>query len=156
MKCFLLLFISVVFGIPQLNAQTPEKWKTYNHKNGYTIQLPDFLEEGLLVAGGSLQWYTTKTNNEVEVTVEWWGNGSQDELEASYLRELKTYPDAIYKVLKPGWFVISGREKEEPYNIYYNKTINKNGRSFHLRITYPETSKALMDKVLGRISASFK
>ena len=63
------------------------------------------------------------------------------------------YGNLGYKILKDNWFVISGKKGNE---IYYFKTIIKNGKTHYLRISYPISQKDIFDSILPRISKSFR
>ncbi|MCW3465197.1 hypothetical protein [Chitinophaga nivalis] len=145
-----------LFCLFTLTASSQTTWKTYPHKNGFTLQLPDYFKEGLLVAGGTLQWYPTDIDNDISVTVEIWGEGTQASLQTSYEQELQTAEEVVYKTIKPGWYVISGYMTDGIRFICYQKSIIKNNVLYHLRIRYPENRKALFDGILGKIAASFK
>ncbi|MFX1705562.1 hypothetical protein PV783_16465 [Chitinophaga sp. CC14] len=156
MKHSFILTLSIILCLTALTGKSQTTWKTFNHKNGFTIQLPDYFKEGLLVAGGTLQWYTTDIDHEISVTVEMWGNGTQKELQSYYDNDLKSDKRVVYKTIKPMWYVISGHEMDGIPYIFYHKSIIRSGLLYHLRIRYPENEKLLFDKILGKISASFK
>lgn len=156
MKHLSTLFLSMIFCLIAFTAKSQSAWKTFNHKNGYTLQLPDYFKEGSLVAGGTLQWYPTKLDNDISVTVEMWGNGTQEELQSYYNNDLKSEKGITYKIIKPTWYVISGHLTDGIEFIFYQKSIIRNGALYHLRIRYPENQKQLFDGILGKISASFK
>ncbi|SEW52177.1 hypothetical protein [Chitinophaga arvensicola] len=149
-----LLATLLCFATHAANAQTA--WKTFKHKNGFSLQLPGYFKEGLLVAAETLQWYTTDLDREISVTVEMWGHRTQADFQSDYNRNLKSEKDIVYSVIKPNWYVISGHEKDGIDYIFYQKSILKNDTQYHLRIRYPENEKARMDTILGKISASFR
>jgi len=134
----------------QGTAQTV--WKTFNHENGFTIQLPNYFSKGLLVAAGTLQYFDNKIDDSISLSVESFGHGNSAELQSTYENDLTTYKGISYKVIKPNWYVISGQNEE---GIFYNKSIIRNGVQHHLRITYPVHEKALFDAILPRLSSSF-
>lgn len=134
-----------------VSAQTA--WKTFTHHNGFTLQLPGYFKKGLLVASGTLQYFDTKIDKNILVSVETFGIGTTAELQDSYNNDLKLYKGVSYNVLKPAWYVLSGQNEE---GIFYNKSIIKHGLQHHLRIIYPATQKPLFDSILSRISFSFK
>ncbi|MCU7548748.1 hypothetical protein OCK74_06445 [Chitinophagaceae bacterium LB-8] len=153
MRQTLITILIILYSVvsPQLFAQT--HWRTFDHKNGYTIQLPSYFSTGLLVAGGTLQWYDNTKDKEIEITVETFGNSSLGNLMGEFDSEQSTFTKVSYRVLKPSWYVISGESEQ---GISYMKTILKNGVLYHLRITYPPTQKLLMDTWIPKIAASFK
>lgn len=150
------LLLTTMLCLAGLSGKSQTTWKTYDHPNGFTLQLPDYFREGLLVAGGSLQWYPADMDHDIGVSVEMWGNGTQAELLSSYEQDIKSYPRTVYKTIKPGWYVMSGHLTDGIEFIFYNKTIIKNGVQYHLRIRYPVDQKKRFDDILGKISASFK
>lgn len=146
----------VMLCFSTLTGSSQTNWKTFKHKNGYSLQLPDYFKEGLLVAAGTLQWYPTDIDPEISVTVEMWGDGTQAELQSDYNSRLKSEKDVVYSVIKPNWYVISGHEEDGIEFIFYLKSIIKNDTKYNLRIRYPKNQKARMDAILGKIAASFK
>lgn len=143
------IFIIVSYGI----AKGQNTWNRFNNKNGFTIELPSYFSEGLLVSGGTLQWFKNTIGGDIELSVESFGNGTLKDLDESYRSDLEAYKNITYKVKNAKWYVISGQDEE---GIYYCKTIIKDGKQHHLRIIYQPENKVLLDKILGRISKSFK
>lgn len=146
-----LLLISFLF-FSSINAQS--NWTKYNVQLGGEIELPSEFKKGILVASETLQWFECIKYPEIEVTIESFGTGTEAELNQTYNNDLKSFKGIVYKVKKANWFVISGINEDR--NIFYNKSIIKNGVQFHLRITYPKTYKSYMNKILSKISNSFK
>ncbi|MGX7668736.1 hypothetical protein [Flavobacterium pedocola] len=144
-------FLLLLFCISAANAQT--KWKTFTAQYGVSVELPDYFSKGILVAGGTLQWFNNKVNKDFELTIESFGNGSGKDLEETYKNDLKNEKNIVYKVKRNTWYVISGKNED---GIYYHKSIIKNGIQFHLRIIYPEKDKQFAESIIGRISTSFK
>ena len=126
-------------------------WKTFNHKYGFTIQLPNYFSIGSLTASG-LQYYTTDIDQNIMVAVESSGDGSQTGLIKDYQMRLNSEEGIKYKVLRDNWFVVSGENSE---GVYYYKGIIKGGQSYFLMISYPSVHKDLMDNILPKISKSF-
>ena len=135
-----------------INAQS--NWTEFNVQLGGKIELPSEFKKGILVAAGTLQWFECIKYPEIEVTIESFGTGTEAELNQTYNNDLKSFKGIVYRVKKANWFVISGINEDR--NIFYNKSIIKNGVQFHLRITYPKTYKSYMNKILSKISNSFK
>jgi hypothetical protein len=135
-----------------INAQS--NWTKYNVQFGGEVELPSDFKKGVLVASGTLQWFESIKYPEIEITIESFGTGTEAELDKTYKDDLKSFNGIVYKVKKNNWFVISGVNEDK--NIFYNKSIIKNGVQFHLRITYPEKHKTYMNKILSKISNSFK
>jgi len=129
-------------------------WKKHIVQYNGSIELPTDFKKGLLVASGTLQWFNSIKYPDIEITIESFGTGNEQELEKTYQEDIKRFKGIVYKVKKSNWFVISG--KGDDGYIFYNKSIIKNGIQFHLRITYLEKNKKYMDAVLSRISNSFK
>jgi len=141
-------------SVPSKNeeSKTDDNWKTFNHKFGYTIQLPNYFSIGPLTAS-SIQYYTTDLDENIMIGVESLGEGSQTSIIKDYQTYLKTTDGITYKVLKENWFVISGQNGND---IFYYKMIVKNNQTHFLMITYPKAQKDLFDNILPRISKSFE
>lgn len=153
-KLLPLLFAGFILtGLSSFASAQTTKWKIFTHHNGFTIQLPAYFKKGLLVAGGTLQYYEATSYGSVSVSVETFGIGTVTELQSSYETDVKNYSNISYKVLKSTWYVISGQDDQ---GIFYNKSIIKNGVQHHLRISYPPNQKAVFDGLLSKITASFK
>jgi hypothetical protein len=128
---YIITFLLCLFSTQAVSQTT---WKTFNHKNGFTIQLPDYFKTGLLVAGETLQYYTTEKDNQIYLNVETAGEGTQETLQSSFNADLKS-DEIAYKLLKPTWYVVSGKQEGD---IFYNKTIIKDGVLYCLNYSYSE------------------
>lgn len=148
MKNFILLML---FAASIANAQT-KNWKTFNHKYGFKIELPSYFNIGSLTHSG-IQYYTTDLNENIMVAVETIGEGSNGSLAKDFQMEINSTKGIGYKILKDTWYVISGKEGGE---IFYMKTIIKNGQTHYLRISYQTSQKEIFDSILPRISKSFR
>lgn len=146
-----ILFVILIFCLNCVNGQT--KWKTFDSEYGITIELPEYFSKGILVAGGTLQWFNNTIDEDIQLSIESFGNGTIKDLNESYKNDLKNEKNVTYKAKKNTWYVISGINEN---GIFYNKSIIKNGIQFHLRIIYQEKNKKLVDNLIGRISSSFK
>lgn len=133
-------------------SSSSDSWKTFNHKYGFALELPNYFKEGSLTASG-IQYYINDLNDNITIMVETVGEGSNASLKDDYQFQLKSSEGCDYKILKDNWFVLSGQDKE---GIYYQKTILKNGQTHYLSIRYPTTQKDIFDNILPRISKSFK
>lgn len=135
------------------NVIISKDWKTFNHKYGFSIDLPNNFEEGLLANSG-LQWYTLNGDmNDFYICVETIGEGNSESLRNDY----KLYSEeknVSYKVYKSTSFVVSGIDDDE--KIYYFKAFVKNNQTHYLRITYPNSMKNQIEPLIARISESFK
>jgi len=81
------------------------------------------------------------------------GSGS---IAGKYREELNTIggnKTVTYKLLKDNFFVVSGYKGD---NVYYQKTVNNNGKLKTFYTEYPRSKKAEMDPVTVRMSRSFK
>lgn len=146
------LFILLVFiYISKVNGQTT--WKKFISFNGISIELPDYFSKGILVAGGTLQWFDNKIDKDIQLSIESFGSGTIKDLEETFQNDLKNEKNITYKVKKKTWYVISGINED---GIFYNKSIIKNGIQYHLRIIYQIKNKKLLESLIGRISSSFK
>src|SRR6476661_8431353 len=147
------ILICSLLALIFISVHSQIKWSSYNHKNGFVIQLPDFFSTGSLVAGGTLQWFNNTVDQNIELAIETFGKGNSTELHKSFQSEQGNFTTVTYKVSKHTWFVISG---ETDIGILYVKGIIRNGVQHFIRITYPASQKALMDGLLPKISSSFK
>jgi hypothetical protein len=146
-----ILLISFLFCINFVIGQT--KWKPFESEYGITVELPEYFSKGILVAGGTLQWFNNTIYDEIQLSIESFGNGTIKDLEETYKSDVKNEENITYKVKKNTWYVISGKNED---GIFYNKSIIKNGIQFHLRIIYQYKNKRLVENLIGRISSSFK
>jgi hypothetical protein len=129
-----------------------DTWKKFNHKYGFTIELPSYFSKGALTASG-IQYYINDLNDNITVTVETIGEGSISSLTNEYQSTINSSSGVDYKILKENWFVVSGQDEE---GIYYLKTLVKNGQTHFLAVRYPVSQKDIFDSILPRISKSFK
>jgi hypothetical protein len=146
-----IIFILLLLYLNFVNGQT--NWKTINLQNGITIELPEYFSKGILVAGGTLQWFNNTIDDDIQLSIESFGNGTIKDLQESYKSDLENEDNITYKIKKDTWYVISGKNEN---GIFYNKSIIKNGIQFHLRIIYQEKNKHIVETLLGKISSSFK
>jgi hypothetical protein len=146
-----IIFILLLLYLNFVNGQT--NWKTINLQSGITIELPEYFSKGILVAGGTLQWFNNTIDDDIQLSVESFGNGTIKDLQESYKSDLENEDNITYKIKKDTWYVISGKNEN---GIFYNKSIIKNGIQFHLRIIYQEKNKHIVETLLGKISSSFK
>lgn len=158
MKHMLSINLIFTFTLISIAGHSQTTWKTFKHKNGYVIQLPNYFSTGLLVAAGTLQWYDNTLDKNIQLTVESFGNGgvSDSAFQFEYISAQSTFKTITYKVIKPTWFVITGEEEDDELGIGYEKTIIRNGNQYNLRISYPKNKQALLNTIIPRISASFK
>ena len=149
MKLFTTLFFVLAFCT---SASAQIKWKTFWHHNkNYTINLPDFFTDGGTTASG-IHYYNTDFDPAISVLVEGQGAANTETLTDDYLKAAGE-KGVSYKLFKPTWYVISGRNKDGSY--FYHKAILSKGFLYLLRITYPVTQKGLFDLTLPRIVKSF-
>lgn len=133
-------------------TSTNDSWITFNHKYGFTIELPNYFKEGALTASG-IQYYINDFSDDIMITVETTGEGSNSSLVNDYQNTINSESWVDYKVLKNNWYVVSGQNQQ---GIYYFRTFVKNGQTHYLRIEYPVSKKDIFDSLLPRISKSFK
>ena len=83
-------------------------------------------------------------------------NLDNDSVKTSYEKSLKQMSEegrvVTYKVMKKGWFVISGSHTD---NIFYSKTIHRGDTFVTFMIEYPAAERATYDKSTARIARSF-
>lgn len=115
-----ILFVLLIFYVNSINGQN--KWKTFDSEYGITIELPEYFSKGILVAGGTLQWFNNTIDNDIQLSIESFGSGTIKDLYESYLSDLKNETNVTYKVKKNTWYVISGKNED---GIFYNKSISK-------------------------------
>lgn len=80
------------------NAQTKD-WKTFNLKYGFRIELPNYFNIGSLTNSG-IQYYTTELNENIMVTVETIGEGTNGSLAKDFQMEINSTKGIGYKILK--------------------------------------------------------
>ncbi len=145
-----------IYTLIKASANTNHGWKTFKHKYGFSIELPDYFSEGILT-NDATQSYTDEliedAMNKSNITVETIGEGSQTSLAATYQSTLTSSENVVYKVLQNNWFVITGQDVN---GIYYLKTMIKNGQTHYLSVRYPVSQKERFDKILPRIANSFQ
>jgi hypothetical protein len=134
-----ILFVLIIFCLNCVNGQT--KWKTFDSQYGITI------------AGGTLQWFNNSIDDDIQLSIESFGNGTIKDLNESYKGDLKNEKNITYKTKKNTWYVISGKNEN---GIFYYKSNIKNGIQFHLSIIYQKKNKKLVENLIGRISSSLK
>jgi hypothetical protein len=69
-----ILFVLLIFCLNCVNGQT--KWKTFDSEYGITIELPEYISKGILVAGGTLQWFNNTIDDDIQLSIESFGNGT--------------------------------------------------------------------------------
>jgi hypothetical protein len=133
-------------------TSTNNSWITFNHRYGFSIELPNYFKEGALTAS-AIQYYVNDLNDDIIISVETTGEGSMSSLANDYQNTINSESGVDYKVLKNNWYVVSGQNQQD---IYYFRTFFKNGQTHYLRIEYPVSKKDIFDSLLPRISKSFK
>jgi hypothetical protein len=133
--------------------------RTYtNARFDYSIAYPaNLLYPQGESANGDGQKFLSKDGHD-ELIV--WGsnNALNERLKDVYERESVSSSDhpkrvVSYKVLKPNWFVVSGREVDR---IFYQKTILTGDVFKSFRIEYSVSDKARFDQIIKRIEKSFR
>jgi len=136
-----------------------ETYRTYsNARFDYSIAYPaNLLYPQGESANGDGQKFLSKDGH-AELIV--WGsnNALNERLKDVYERESGVSSDhpkrvVSYKVLKPEWFVISGRED---HRIFYQKTFLKGDVFKSFRIEYSDSDNARFDQIIKRIEKSFR
>ena len=145
-----------VYTAIKASANANHGWKTFKHKYGFSIELPDYFSEGIL-SGSGIQSYTDNLTQDVmnksNIIIETLGEGSQASLATAYHSTLKSSDNVVYNVLQNNWFVVTGQDAN---GIYYLKTTVKNGQTHYLSVRYPVSQKEQFDKILPRIVSSFQ
>jgi len=149
--------VIILASLTMITAQ--ENYKTYsNARFDYSIAYPaNILYPQGESANGDGQKFLSKDGH-AELIV--WGsnNALNERLKDVYERESGASSDhpkrvVSYKVLKPNWFVISGRED---HRIFYQKTILRGDVFKSFRIEYSDSDKARFDQIIKRIEKSFR
>ena len=133
-------------------TSTNDSWITFNHRYGFSIELPNYFKEGALTAS-AIQYYVNDLNDDILISVATTGEGTMSSLANDYQNTINSENWVEYKVLKNNWYVVSGQDQQ---GIYYLRTFVKNGQTHYLRIEYPRSKKDIFDSLLPRISKSFK
>ena len=145
--------VSNELGKNNENVIISKQWKTFNHKYGFSIELPNDFKEGILANSG-LQWYTLNGDmNNFYIYVETIGEGNIESLKNDY-KLYSEIENVSYKVYKSTFFIVSGIDSDG--KIYYFKAFIKNRQTHYLRITYPTSMKNQVEPLIPRISKSFK
>jgi len=149
MKHLALFLILIVLCSTESKGQL--KWKTFTHKNGFSISLPNYFKQGIYVA--TLQYYDNNLDSTIDLAVETVGSGTKADLIKNYNSEIQSNKKISYSLLKAKWYVVSGIDDNI---IYYDKIILKHDILYRLTIRYPSEKKETVDKILGKIAESFK
>jgi len=130
-------------------------WKKFNHKYGFTIQLPNHFKEATLTASGIQYYESDAIGDDVMIMVETFGSkGNETErLFDNYNSALKDNKNITYKHLEKDHFVVSGYDDT---GIYYIRYIENKEYNFFLRIQYSRQNKIAMDELVPKIARSFR
>ncbi|WP_295455752.1 hypothetical protein [uncultured Thiodictyon sp.] len=135
-------------------------YRTYhNARFGYAIDYP----AGILYPQGEAdngdgQRFLTK-DADASLSVYGSNNALDQSLEEAYLEAarggLADDPKRVvtYKVIKPGWFVVSGVNGG---TVFYQKTLSAGDQFLTFILEYPEGKKSLFDPIVKRVATSFK
>jgi hypothetical protein len=150
--------LATLFGF-LLTVVAQDQYRTYrNSRFTYSISYPaNLLYPQGESANGDGQRFLSK-DGRAELIV--WGsnNALNEKLRDVYERETSAgagHPKRIvtYKILQPGWFVVSGSEAGR---IFYQKTMLKGDVFKTFRAEYDESDKARFNPIVKRIEKSFK
>jgi hypothetical protein len=144
---------TIIIFIYTINLSGQTVWEKFTSFDRITIELPNYFSKGILVAGGTLQWFNNSLDNNIQLNIESFGNGTIKDLNDNFKTDLLNEKNVTYKVKKNKGYVISGINED---GIFYNKSIIKNGIQYHLRIIYQTKNKDLVESLIGKISSSFK
>ncbi len=126
MKCFYIVIATALLISVTNSANSQTKWKTLTHSNGFTIQLPSYFKKGLLVAAGTFQYFDNSIHNQISVSVESFGNGTNSDLKFSFNDDLKSHKGIIYQLFKRNWYVISGQNEDGIFTIKVSSRMEYN------------------------------
>lgn len=151
MRKLTILFAILILAVGAL-AQT--RYKTYsNARFGYTISYPsDLLTPQGEADNGDGQIFT---DDGVEMRVFGSNMLANGTLQKEYNALVKEKGASVtYKVFKPNFFVVSGKENGK---IFYQKTMKGAGGAFFtFMIEYDETQRQIYDPVVVKMVKSFK
>ncbi|MDQ6785896.1 MAG: hypothetical protein M3033_03640 [Acidobacteriota bacterium] len=148
----LLLVVILLLAFLPTNAQT--KYKTYsNARYAYSISYPsDLLKPQGEADNGDGQVF--KDGEKAEMRVYGSHNALGQTLKLVYQEATSELGTGLtYKILKPTFFVVSGKKDGR---IYYRKTVKRGSDFLTFTIEYGETEREIYDKATARIAASFK
>lgn len=140
-----------------LAASRPDEviYETYrNEAFDYAIPYPANIFEAQADIGHNHGRSFATSDGSVSLVVYATENGSSELLKREYDLELKTPEQhATYKVLRRGWFVISGYKGDK---VFYQRTRLKDGLLKTFRIEYPASEKPYFDPVTEQLSFNFR
>ena len=151
---FLLALTTVCLLVGIVSAAQTPTYQTYtNVRFAYSVSYPANLlkPQGEAENGDGQAFRAADGRAEMRV----WGgyNVNNDSLRAVYDQAVNEWGAGIsYKVLKPGWFVVSALVNGK---IHYRKTMLRKDVLKTFEIEYDESQKATYDQVTARIAKSF-
>jgi hypothetical protein len=160
MRTHKITMIVVVFFLPVLmQGQAPNDFQTYrNARFNYSISYPAniLVPQGEADNGDGQKFVSRDGRTEMIV---YGANNSLDKtLRQLYDAESSSTAGGgnrrvTYRLLKRGWFAVSGIEGGR---IFYQKTLLTNGVIKTFRIEYNEEAKATFNPITTKIARSFK
>lgn len=148
------LFVNSITIRKEVDVNVSSKkiiWKTFNHKYGFSLQLPYYFKVGSLTAS-SIQYYINEQNDNISLNVFTNGIGSKEILKKSYQSLLNATLGCDYKILGDNYFIISGQNED---GIYFIKEFIKNQQTHTLSIFYPLNEKDNFGPLIPEIVKSF-
>ena len=150
------LFMLFVFSVPALSAD----WQVYkNHEHGFSVDYPLDLFARIEPAEGGDG--TTFRSADGDIVLSLYGFNNGDELPMKTVRDIivENYGDRdiTYERLTDRWMVLSGYESDQgARSIFYHRlATNASGDRYSvLELTYPESKRELVDKLIKRMSRS--
>jgi hypothetical protein len=143
--------------VPGFAAQDNHLWKTYtNERFGFSVCYPSDLLR-LEAAPDNNDGQTFIGSNGAKIAA--WGswNATDWTLADSAREDEKRLANdggkVTYKVIRKGFYVISGRNGDQ---IFYNRTALANGKLSAVELTYPAVDSALWNAISARVSQCFE
>jgi hypothetical protein len=153
----ILVITTVAFLCSIVLAQ--HSYRTYtNARFAYSISYPsDLLRPQGEAANGDGQKFSAR-DGRAELIVYGSYKALDKTLKETFDEEANASADhpkrvVTYKVLRAGWFVVSGREAGK---IFYQKTMLKGNTFKSFRIEYDQAQKAAFDPIVKVIEKSFR
>lgn len=152
-KRLIIVFFLLFSILPSLIAQ--QKWKQFKSENAdYSLELPSNFDEGAIVAGGMIVYYTDTNLSEISIWVE---SGSDEyPIDSIFQQHKENFSFVSRELLRKDYFILMGEENSFDKYYLYEKCLFKKGFPYTLRIFYPESHKRYMETLIPKIGANFK
>ena len=149
-KFIRILAILLVGFISQINAQQAYT-KYCNSRFGFCVSYP--VNFGMSPAPDNNDGREFYNREGFSMTASGMYNVLENSLKAEMKSQEEDFDTVTYRKVKNNWYVLSGYKDD---NILYLKTYMGKETIYHLYIRYPARLKKEYDKVVSRVSRSFK